>query len=74
MRCAPACVTPRCASTVPHASAVDRVAAGGFDNLALLANGLISFDGDVNLAMGQSLSLTASAIGLAEQAAAAHAA
>lgn len=49
---------------------VDRVAAGGFDNLALLANGLISFDGDVNLAMGQSLSLTASAIGLAEQAAA----
>ncbi|RWA46532.1 hypothetical protein AU476_35965 [Cupriavidus sp. UYMSc13B] len=39
------------------------------DNLAQLANGLISFEGDVNLAMGQSLRLTASAIGLADQAA-----
>ncbi|WP_454735810.1 filamentous haemagglutinin family protein [Cupriavidus necator] len=48
---------------------VDRIQAGGFDNLALLANGLISFEGDVNLAMGQSLRLTASAIGLADQAA-----
>lgn len=49
---------------------VDRIEAGGFDNLALLANGLISFEDDVNLRMGQSLRLTASAIGLAKNAAA----
>ncbi|MBB1603748.1 filamentous hemagglutinin family protein [Variovorax sp. UMC13] len=48
----------------------DRVQAGGFDNLALLANGLISFDGDVTLALGQSLRLTASSMGLAQGAAA----
>ena len=48
----------------------DRVRAGGFDNLALLANGLISFDGDVTLALGQSLRLTASSMGLAQGAAA----
>lgn len=47
---------------------VDRIDAGGFGNVALLANGLISFDGNVNLALAQSLRLTASAIGLAEHA------
>ncbi|WP_052494637.1 filamentous haemagglutinin family protein [Cupriavidus basilensis] len=49
---------------------VDRIGAGGFDNVALLANGMISFDGNVNLALGQSLRLTTSAIALAEHAAA----
>jgi filamentous hemagglutinin family protein len=48
---------------------VDRIQAGGFGNLALQANGLISFDGNVSLNMAQSLRLTASAIGLAEGAA-----
>ena len=49
---------------------VDRIGAGGFDNVALLANGMISFDGNVNLAVGQSLRLTSSALALAEHAAA----
>jgi filamentous hemagglutinin family protein len=49
---------------------VDRIAAGGFDNLSLMANGLVSFDGNVDLRLGQSLHLTASAIGLAEGSAA----
>uniref|UniRef100_UPI001A9EDE0D filamentous haemagglutinin family protein n=1 Tax=unclassified Variovorax TaxID=663243 RepID=UPI001A9EDE0D len=44
----------------------DRLAAGGFDNLALLANGQLSFDGDVSLRMGQSLSLFSSALSLAD--------
>ena len=35
----------------------NQVSAGGFDNLSLLSNGLISFDGDVSLRLGQSLSL-----------------
>ena len=48
---------------------VDRIAQGGFDNLSLLANGLVSFDGNVDLRMGQSLGLTASAFGLALNAA-----
>ncbi|GJG96816.1 filamentous haemagglutinin family protein [Cupriavidus pauculus] len=47
---------------------VDRIQAGGFGNLALLANGLISFEGDVDLKMDQSLRLVASSIGLAAQA------
>ncbi|MGX9785537.1 filamentous haemagglutinin family protein [Janthinobacterium lividum] len=46
----------------------DRVAAGGFDHLALLSNGLISFDGNLDLSLGQSLRLTASALALAEHA------
>lgn len=45
---------------------VDKVHAGGFDNLSLLANGLISIDGDVQLALAQSLRLTASGLGLAK--------
>ncbi len=49
---------------------VDQVTAGGFDNLALLSNGLLSFDGDVSLNMGQSLRLYSGAYGLSERAAA----
>ncbi len=49
---------------------VDQVTAGGFDNLALLSNGLLSFDGDVSLNMGQSLRLYSGALNLSESAAA----
>ncbi|PHV14960.1 hemagglutinin [Janthinobacterium sp. BJB303] len=45
----------------------DRVQAGGFDNLALHVNGMLSFDGDVSLSLGQSLRLSASSLGLAQQ-------
>ncbi|PJJ20383.1 filamentous hemagglutinin family protein [Janthinobacterium sp. 67] len=45
----------------------DRVKAGGFDNLAMHVNGMLSVDGDVNLALGQSLRLSASSLGLAQQ-------
>ncbi|TFY88755.1 filamentous hemagglutinin N-terminal domain-containing protein [Pseudomonas kairouanensis] len=48
---------------------VDQVSAGGFDNLALLSNGLLGFDGDVSLSMGQSLRLYSGAMGLTENAA-----
>ncbi|VVE90712.1 filamentous haemagglutinin family protein [Pandoraea bronchicola] len=48
---------------------VDRVTAGGFDNLSLLANGMMDFDGNVNLSLGQSLRLAASSFGLAANAA-----
>ncbi|MDN2700292.1 filamentous hemagglutinin family protein [Janthinobacterium sp. SUN073] len=47
---------------------VDRIQAGGFDHLALLANGLLSFDGDVDLSLGQSLRLTATSLALGEKA------
>ncbi|WP_210302435.1 filamentous haemagglutinin family protein [Rhodoblastus sphagnicola] len=43
---------------------VDRIKAGGFGTLSLLSDGLISFDGDVTLAMNQSLSLYAGAYAL----------
>jgi filamentous hemagglutinin family protein len=43
---------------------VDRVKAGGFGTLSLLSDGLISFDGDVTLAMNQSLSLYAGVFAL----------
>ena len=49
---------------------IDQVNAGGFDNLALLSNGLLGFDGDVSLNMGQSLRLYSGAMGLTENAAA----
>lgn len=49
---------------------VDQIRAGGFDNLALLSNGVLSFDGDVNLNMGQSLRLYSRGYGLSESAAA----
>ncbi|ATD58882.1 hemagglutinin [Janthinobacterium svalbardensis] len=42
----------------------DRVQAGGFDNLAMHVNGMLSVDGDVKLALGQSLRLSASSLGL----------
>ena len=45
---------------------MDQVAAGGFDDLVLHSNGLISFDGDVNLDMGQSLRIYARALALSE--------
>ncbi|RTQ37370.1 filamentous hemagglutinin N-terminal domain-containing protein [Variovorax gossypii] len=44
----------------------DRLGAGGFDNLTLLANGQLSFDGDVSLRMGQGLTLFSSSLSLAE--------
>ncbi|MFF7055176.1 filamentous hemagglutinin family protein [Achromobacter spanius] len=40
---------------------------GGFDHLGLLSNGLMSFDGDVNVSVGQSLRLYAGAFSLAPQ-------
>ena len=49
---------------------VDQVTADGFDNLALLSNGLLSFDGDVSLNMGQSLRLYSGALNLSDSAAA----
>ncbi|MGK5047618.1 filamentous hemagglutinin family protein [Janthinobacterium sp. GB4P2] len=45
----------------------DRVQAGGFDNLAMHVNGMLSMDGDVKLTLGQSLRLSASSLGLAQQ-------
>ncbi|UTM01074.1 filamentous hemagglutinin family protein [Alcaligenes sp. NLF5-7] len=47
----------------------DQVEAGGFDNFTLLSNGLLSFDGDLSLVMGQSLNLYAGAFGLTDTAA-----
>ncbi|WP_353192329.1 filamentous haemagglutinin family protein [Pandoraea pnomenusa] len=44
---------------------VDRIKAGGFDNLGLTANGMLDFEGDVSLSMGQSLRVAASSLGLA---------
>ncbi|CAB3647084.1 hypothetical protein LMG3431_02539 [Achromobacter pestifer] len=49
---------------------VAQVKGGGFDNLVLVSNGLLSFEGDVSLSLGQSLSLYAGAIGLSDSAAA----
>uniref|UniRef100_Q07NA8 Filamentous haemagglutinin family outer membrane protein n=1 Tax=Rhodopseudomonas palustris (strain BisA53) TaxID=316055 RepID=Q07NA8_RHOP5 len=49
---------------------VDRIKAGGFGTLSLLSDGLISFDGNVTLAMSQSLSLYAGAFALGANAAA----
>lgn len=46
----------------------DALMNGGFDNLSLLSNGLLSFDGDVNLHLNQSLNLYAGALALAENA------
>ncbi|MBJ2248146.1 filamentous haemagglutinin family protein [Pseudomonas haemolytica] len=48
---------------------VRQVNAGGFDNLSLLSNGLISFDGDLALHLGQSLSLYSGAMALTDGAA-----
>ncbi|MFJ2319420.1 filamentous haemagglutinin family protein [Pseudomonas sp. NPDC087817] len=46
----------------------DQLTSGGFDNVSLLSNGLMPFEGDVDLNMGQSLSLFAGSISLAESA------
>lgn len=43
---------------------VDRVAAGGFDSLSLLSNGMLSLADGVDLKLGQSLHLAARSIGL----------
>ncbi|AJD50053.1 filamentous hemagglutinin-like protein [Isoalcanivorax pacificus W11-5] len=48
---------------------VDQVTQGGFDQLSLLSEGALSFDGDVSLQLGRSLSVYAQVIGLAEGAA-----
>jgi len=48
---------------------VQRIVAGGFDNLSLLSNGILAFDGDVNLSLKQSLSLYAGSLALSENAA-----
>ncbi|WP_454902788.1 filamentous haemagglutinin family protein [Variovorax gossypii] len=49
---------------------VDRIEAGGFDNLSVLAHGPLAFDGNVSLHMGQSLRLYAGTYAHAENAAA----
>ncbi|KZD23957.1 filamentous haemagglutinin family protein, partial [Tardiphaga robiniae] len=46
----------------------DRIAQGGFDNLSLLVDGALSFDGTVTLAMKQSLRLYTGTFGLNEHA------
>jgi len=45
---------------------VDRIKSGGFDNLGLLVNGVLSIEGGVDLALGQSLRLTVGSISLPE--------
>lgn len=49
---------------------VDKIEAGGFDNLSLLSNGMLTFDGHVSLKLGQSLQLRQRVIGLSETSAA----
>ncbi|MFW9078662.1 filamentous hemagglutinin family protein [Pseudomonas sp. P2757] len=44
----------------------DNLMSGGFDHLSLLSNGLLTFAGDVDLRMNQSLNLYAGSISLAE--------
>ncbi|MDZ4192295.1 MAG: hemagglutinin, partial [Pseudomonas sp.] len=61
------------AQTLVHGYArigVDQVEVGGFDTLSLLSQGMIAFDGDVNLAMGRSLNLYAGSLGLTDASAA----
>lgn len=48
--------------------AVEQVAEGGFDRLSLLSHGGITFAGDIDLALGQSLSLYGSSLSLAQSA------
>lgn len=48
---------------------VDRIIAGGFGNLSLLVDGLLTFDGDVSLSMAQSLRLYAGSYALGDAAA-----
>ncbi|WP_339473253.1 filamentous hemagglutinin family protein [Pseudomonas fluorescens] len=44
----------------------DRLMSGGFDHLSVLSNGFLTFDGDVDLRMNQSLNLYAGSISLAQ--------
>ncbi|QTD30979.1 filamentous haemagglutinin family protein [Pseudomonas fluorescens] len=44
----------------------DSLMTGGFDHLSLLSNGMLTFDGDVDLHMKQSLSLYAGSVSLAQ--------
>ncbi|WP_212627360.1 filamentous haemagglutinin family protein [Pseudomonas sp. PP3] len=44
----------------------DKLMSGSFDSLSLFSNGFITFDGDVDLHMNQSLSLYAGSLSLAE--------
>ncbi|VVM63468.1 hypothetical protein PS662_01423 [Pseudomonas fluorescens] len=44
----------------------DKLMTGGFDNLSLFSHGLLTFDGDVDLRMNQSLSLFAGSLSMAE--------
>ncbi|NLS28480.1 hypothetical protein S2M10_34900 [Sphingomonas sp. S2M10] len=48
---------------------VDTITAGGFDSLSLLVDGALSFDGDVTLALDQSIRLYAGGFALADGAA-----
>ena len=53
-------VAPNQAETLAYGHGrigADTIAAGGFDNLSLLSQGTIAFDGDVKLALDQSLHL-----------------
>ena len=45
---------------------VDRIEAGGFDNLFPRAANMLSFDGDVSLDLGQSLRISTSALALSD--------
>lgn len=59
------------ASTLVYGHArigADQVEAGGFDTLSLLSKGMLTFDGNVSLALGQGLNLYAGALGLTEAA------
>jgi filamentous hemagglutinin family protein len=47
-----------------------QIQAGGFGNLSLLSNGVISFDGDVSLTLNQRLAMYSAAFGLTRSAAA----
>jgi len=47
----------------------DRIKAGGFDNVSLLVNGALSFDGNVTLSLGQSARFYAGTYALTEAAA-----
>ncbi|WP_233024227.1 filamentous haemagglutinin family protein [Rhodopseudomonas boonkerdii] len=49
---------------------VDRIRAGGFDDLSVLVNGVLSFDGSVALSMRQSISLYAGAYAMTDAASA----
>ncbi|OYU91219.1 MAG: hypothetical protein CFE29_07745 [Bradyrhizobiaceae bacterium PARB1] len=48
---------------------VDQIAQGGFGNLSLLVNGILSFDGNVALSLAQSIRLYGGAYALSETAA-----